>query len=144
MQSADGSSSRLVTDDDDEDSFGTARDTEEQQKSSWRTPAAFACGVALIIFLVGSVGNRAMQNHVSHALPSQRAGAVPDTFAPVAQPVYRSEKRTATIGIPPPQVRKSKRMSEREREEKRLNDVKTQEIREAQEDPTSMFDMSNA
>ena len=40
-------------------------------------------------------------------------------------------------------VRSRHQLSDAE-EQKRLNDVKTAEIRAAQEDPTSMFDMSNA
>ena len=82
---------------------------------------------------------------------SASAAAAATTPAAAAKKIVGPsvETRTARAGghdarssLRRPNTRRQ-RLSE-ELEAKRLNDLKTAEIRAAQEDPTSMFDMSNA
>ena len=111
------------------------REEERQQPPRYRHAVVFVCAfiVALLIFFAARESNALL-----HPKPLPHA------------PVAASPSRVpAASHATPPRAspRRKHRMSEKERqkeEAKRLNDLKTQEIRAAQEDPTSMFDMSNA
>lgn len=111
---------------------------EPEAQSKTRNIVLCALGVALLIFLAAK-GSTVL--HHQHEEPAA-IRPPPQSF------------RTAHVGAPmPPAPRprtpprrktRTPKLTEKQKEAQRLNDVKTQEIREAQEDPTSMFDMSNA
>ena len=106
-----------------------------EQVPKYRQAILCALGVALLVFVAGR-GSAGMM-HTSRAPPHAPAvAAALRKHEPSGAPLARAASRSASRPKP--------RLSKKEREAQRLNDVKTLEIREAQEDPTSMFDMSNA
>ena len=119
---------------------GAAAEAVASQPKSYRPLLLCALGVALLVFVGG--GATASLQHYHHGQ------SPPASALPLSKPKPRVERSggvpAAVKNVPHKSSVRKQRLSEREREEKRLNDVKTQEIRAAQEDPTSMFDMSNA
>ena len=102
----------------------------EPPGQKYRNIVGWAIAVAALVFIA------------AHGSASLRHIHAPAPSAPLLQ---QASARAQPAAKPPARRKPRPSASERERlEAKRLNDLKTQEIREAQEDPNSMFDMSNA
>ena len=104
----------------------------------YRLPLLIAIGVTLLVFIAAR-GSAAVLHPASEPQPPLK----------FTKPAFAKATAPAPAIKIPPRAKKAavKKASAKERqkvEEMRLNDIKTQEIRAAQEDPNSMFDMSNA
>ena len=113
----------------DDDEEVTAPQPEPEPPSKTRNIVLCALSVMVLVF-VAAKGSAVLHHKQSpHSPPPVARGAASVSRAYVA-PTRVPNRRN--------------KLTEKQKEAQRLNDVKTQEIREAQEDPTSMFDMSNA
>ena len=130
---------------DEEEARAAAEEAKEEEKGpKYRYAVLGALGVALLIYVlargISAAPLQQQQQHPAvvvrgHVLASQ-SGAKPKPASARSVPKPKPPKA--------PKKKKATKPSDKDREAARLNDVKTQEIRAAQEDPTSMFDMSNA
>ena len=112
---------------DDDDEVATAPPPEPPTKT--RNIVLCALSVMVLVF-VAAKGSAVL--HHKH-LPPAASPLASTASAYVAPKIPRSS---------PPNRRK--KLTEKQLEAQRLNDIKSKEIRESQDDPTSMFDMSNA